>query len=207
MSARKKEALFANPEGFAGLFITEVTNALADHVAARLQFTVESAPSEWGYDLEDLFPPEREFPQKELIPASAAGLYDQVQVDSEVEERFVRYRLNEDGEVLFYFKFPPRFRIEFPRIIGNYNPDWGIARYGPDRPGVSGAERRVILELVRETKGSEELDTLQFPHEKRKIDCARKHFAAVGVDFRVVSDQAVEWWRPEIVAEQGRLGE
>ncbi len=199
LSARKKEAFFANPEGFAGLFIAEVTNALADHVAARIEFTVDHAPSEWGYDLEDLFPPEREFPQRELVPASAAGLYDQVQVDSEVEEQFVRYRLNDDGEVLFYFKFPPRFRIEFPRIIGNYNPDWGIARYSPDR--------RVILELVRETKGAEELGTLQFPHEKRKIDCARRHFAAVGVDFRVVTDQAVEWWRPEIAAEQGRLGE
>ncbi|MBN2004569.1 MAG: DEAD/DEAH box helicase family protein [Anaerolineae bacterium] len=205
LSAHKKQSLFANPEGFVGLFTTEVINALADHVAARIEFTVTRAPAAWGYDLEDLFPPEREFPQKELIPASSAGLYDQVQIDSEVEERFVRYRLNDDGEVLFYFKFPPRFRIEFPRIIGNYNPDWGIARYGPDRPAVSGAERRVVLELVRETKGSEELATLQFPHEKRKIACARKHFAAVGVDFRVVSDQTVTWWRAESAAEQLEL--
>jgi type III restriction enzyme len=187
LSSPKKESIFTNPEGFAGLFIGEINNALADHVAERIEFFVESAPTEWGYDLEDLFPTEREFPQKELVPASAAGLYDQVQVDSEVEERFVRYRLNDDDEVIFYFKFPPAFRIEFPRIIGNYNPDWGIARYGPDR--------RIILELVRETKGTTELERLQFPHERRKVVCATKHFEAVGIDYRVVSDETVDWWR------------
>lgn len=197
LSDRKKAAFFANPEGFASVFITEINNALADHVAERIQFTVEPAPTEWGHDLEDLFPPEKEFPQKELLTTSPAGLYDQVQVDSEVEERFVRYRLNDDDQVIFYFKFPPAFRIEFPRIIGNYNPDWGIARYSEDG--------RLILELVRETKGTTELDTLQFPHEKRKIECARKHFAAVGIDFRVVSDATVQWWWPEVV--QQRLEE
>ena len=196
LNDRKKQALLANPEGFAGLFIGEILNALADHVAERIKFLVTAAPTEWGYDLDDLFPPEREFPQRELVPASQAGLYDQVQVDSEVEERFVRYRLNDDDEVVFYFKFPPTFRIDFPRIIGNYNPDWGIARYGPDR--------RIILELVRETKGTTELDALQFPHEKRKITCAKKHFATIGVDFRVVSDQTVDWWQREQV-EQLRL--
>lgn len=197
LNERKKQSFLTNPEGFAGLFIGEINNALADHVAERIAFQVEPARTEWGYDLEDLFPVEKEFPQKELIPASPAGLYDQVQVDSEVEERFVRYRLNDDGEVIFYFKFPPAFKIEFPRVIGNYNPDWGIARYGPDR--------KLILELVRETKGSTELDTLQFPHEKRKIECARKHFQAVGIDYRVVSDQTVEWWRAEAGEQLGFL--
>ena len=104
-----------------------------------------------------------------------------------MESRFVQYRLNKDDEVIFYFKFPPVFKVQLPKILGNYNPDWGIARYGPDR--------KLILELVRETKGKEELEGLQFPSEKRKIQCARKHFQAVGIDYRVVTDQVVEWWR------------
>lgn len=199
LSQRRKAALCANPEGFAGVFITEINNALADHIAERIEFYVTSAPTAWGYDLDDLFPAQKEYPQKELVAASPAGLYDQMQVDSEVEERFVRYRLNDDEQVLFYFKFPPRFRLEFPRIIGNYNPDWGIARYGDDG--------RLILELVRETKGTTDLAALQFPHEQRKIACAQKHFAAVGIDFRVVADTTVRWWEPEVEAEQGRLEE
>ena len=97
------------------------------------------------------------------------------------------HRLNEDEQVLFYFKFPPSFKIDFPRVIGNYNPDWGIARY---RDG------KILLELVRETKGHEELAGLQFPGEKRKILCAQKHFRSVGVDYRVVSDETPDWWKP-----------
>ena len=189
LSERKKGAIFANPEGFAGQFIAEISNALADHIAERIQFFVEAPGLDWGYDLDDLFPPEKVFPQKELIDSGPAGLYDQTQVDSDVEKQFVRYRLMEDRQVVCYFKFPPSFKIQFPKILGNYNPDWGIARYGPDG--------KTVLELVRETKGQQDLAKLRFPNEKRKILCARKHFAAIGIDYRVVADQALEWWKAE----------
>ncbi|MBU1289596.1 MAG: cytochrome c [Alphaproteobacteria bacterium] len=179
------ETIWTNPEGFASLFITEINNALADHIAERIEFEVTPAPTEWGYDLNDLFPAEKEFPQRELIEASPAGLYNKIQYDSDVEQRFVIHRLNQDDQVLFYFKFPPAFKIDFPRVIGNYNPDWGIARY---RDG------KILLELVRETKGREELQDLQFPHEARKIRCAQKHFKNVGIDYRVVSDETADWW-------------
>ena len=191
LTPRRKEALFLNPEGFASLFITEISNALADHIAERIQFQISPiTPSEWGYDLDDLFPPEKSFPQKELVRGSPASLYDQVQVDSDVEKNFVEQRLNPDGDVVFYFKFPASFKFDFPRVIGNYNPDWGIARYIPDDHG-----GKVILELVRETKGREEVEQLQFSHEKRKIRCAEKLFKALGIDYRIVTDQTADWWK------------
>ena len=191
LSQRRKAAIFKNPEGFAGLFITEIKNALADHIAERIQFQVQPvAPQDWGYDLDDLFPPEKEFPQKELVPGSAASLYDQVQIDSDVEKGFVEQRLNPDGEVIFYFKFPPAFKFDFPRVIGNYNPDWGIARY-------RSADDRLILELVRETKGQTDPGKLQFAHETRKVRCAQKLFDALGIDYRIVTDRTVDWWRPD----------
>jgi type III restriction enzyme len=199
LTERKKLSIFSNPEGFASQFITEINNALADHVADRIEFVVESAPTGWGYDLDDLFPKEKEFPQKELVEGSKVSLYDQIQYDSDVERNFVINRLNKDNEVVFYFKFPPSFKIQFPRILGNYNPDWGIARYSEDR--------KMILELVRETKGGEELEGLQFPSEKRKIQCALKHFKAVGIDYRVVTDQVIRWWDPgDQIPEQAKLG-
>jgi type III restriction enzyme len=197
LSDHQKDSIFANPEGFAGLFISEIKDTLADHIAERIQFTVSADPLDWGADLDDLFPATKEYPQKELIPASTASLYDLVQVDSDVEMRFVEERLNGDGQILFYFKFPPKFKLDFPRIIGDYNPDWGIARYRD-------AERKLTLELVRETKGGVELDLLRFPHEKRKIECAMKVFEALGVDYRVVSDETADWWESE--ARQGKMG-
>jgi len=189
LTDRKKQTIFANPEGFASQFITEINNALADHVADRIEFVTRPAPTNWGEDLENLFPKEKEFPQKELVDGSTSSLYDQIQVDSDVERNFVLNRLNKDDQVIFYFKFPPLFKIPLPRVLGNYNPDWGIARWGDDG--------RMVLELVRETKGREELEGLQFPSERRKIECARKHFKAVGIDYRVVTDQVVDWWKAE----------
>ncbi len=192
LSERKKEAIFYNPEGFAGLFIGEINNAMKDHIAERIEFEITPAPLKWGLELEDAFPAEKEFPQKELIEGSAASLYDHVQVDSDVEERFVRLKLNDDDKVAFYFKFPPTFKIDFPRIIGDYNPDWGIARY---------KDGKILLELVRETKGGENLDLLRFPHEARKIRCAQKVFTALGVDYRVVTDNTADWWESAVEQE------
>jgi len=190
LSDRKKNSIFGNPEGFSGIFITEIQNELADHIAERIEFKISPVVQDDEVNLEDLFPAEKEYPQKELVDGSPAGLYDQIQIDSDEESRFVCDYLNEDQDVVFYFKFPPTFKINFPRIIGNYNPDWGIARIGEDG--------EVTLELVRETKGGEDIAKLRFPHEKRKVICAEKHFKALGIDYRVVMAKP-GWWRPGAV--------
>jgi len=184
----QKQSIFANPEGFTSMFLTEVRNALASHVAERIQFILEPAPTHWGHDIEDLFPPHKDFPQKELVASPSVGLYDQVQVDSDVEKRFVENRLKRDEQVIFYFKFPPSFKIALPKVIGGYNPDWGIARLFP--------EEKVTLELVRETKGTTDIDKLQFPSEKRKLVCAMKFFQAIGLDYRTIDDTIPDWWKP-----------
>jgi len=72
------------------------------------------------------------------------------------------------------------------KIIGNYNPDWGIIRYDENK--------KIKLELVRETKGNIDPNLLQFPNEKRKIDCAKKHFATIKMDYRQVTDEIHHWF-------------
>ena len=186
MAGSKMAHLFRNPEGFATVFSTIIRGALADHILDRIEFLLPGDRAE--QDLDRLFPGSQDLPQRELVPAGAHALYDQVQTDSDAEARFVRERLVPDDRVICYFKFPPKFRIPLPQIIGNYNPDWGILRY--DQAG------RVVLQLVRETKGTEELGALQFPHEKRKVLAARKHFRALGLDYRVITDQTPAWWLP-----------
>lgn len=183
----KKEHLFRNPEGFAGTFIEEIESVLAAHVAANIEF--ELTGEQLGYDLDELFPEEMDYPQKELVEAGEQGLYDKMQTDSEVEERFVSYRLRKDEENLsFYLKFPPAFKLPLPNVIGNYNPDWGIVRYTGDG---------VKLELVRETKGTENVEELQYPHEKRKIRCAHKLFDTLGIDYRPITDDTKAWWKSQ----------
>lgn len=110
--------------------------------------------------------------------------------------KFIQQYLNEDNEVIFYFKFPPKFKLDFPRIIGDYNPDWGVARY-------DGTKEKVILELVRETKGGTDIDKLHFTHEARKIRVAEKFFQTIGVNYRVVDDKTADWWKS--ATEQGKF--
>ena len=147
---------------------------------------------------EDCFPKTGKFAQRELIASGKRGIYDKVQIDSEVERSFVDHRLRADEDnILCYFKFPPKFRIQFPKIIGNYNPDWGILRRGP--------EGKPVLELVRETKGTTDLGRLQFTNEARKIRCAQHFFKAIGVSYRVVDGNVQQWWLDDAPHEQKSL--
>lgn len=101
---------------------------------------------------------------------------DRIALDSGVEETFARF-LEDSKSVKFYLKLPGWFLVPTP--LGNYNPDWAIVRQedGGDR-----------LYLVRETKGSNVLESLQWEHEQFKIKFGAAHFSALRVDFSFGSD-------------------
>jgi type III restriction enzyme len=87
--------------------------------------------------------------------------------------------------------------VSLPELIGNYNPDWGVARLHRN-----GAVE--VRTFVHETKGTIELGKLQFLHERRKIRCAQKYFATIGVNYRPIDPKKVGgWWEP--VDEASRL--
>ena len=98
--------------------------------------------------------------------------------------------------VQLYFKFPAKYKVNAPKIIGNYNPDWAILR-------TDGTNQQ--LEIVRETKGTEDINALPHSNEARKIICGYKHFAAVGVDYRFVDDKDEKWFEKSPVDLQRRL--
>lgn len=152
----------------------------------RIKFSLEDGKS--LFNLGKLFPIKKDFVQRELVEAGEKGLYDLVQADSKNERDFVACRVKPDEKIVFYFKFPASFKIKLPKVIGDYNPDWGIVRH--DDRG------KLILQLVRETKFREEAE-LRFPHEKRKVECARRHFRVMKIDYRPIFPDFAEWWRSE----------
>jgi type III restriction enzyme len=100
------------------------------------------------------------------------SLFDAVVYDSEVERRFAK-DLDSNENVKLFVKLPSWFKIDTP--IGSYNPDWAFV-----------TEREKKLFFVRETKSSldgEERRT----KENQKIDCGRRHFDSIGVDYAVVT--------------------
>jgi type III restriction enzyme len=185
-----KKNLLKNPEGFSEIFIREIRNILANHIADTIEYNLTKDSED--YQLEELFPVTKHFPQKELIEGTEHSIYDWVQIDSDVEKRFVAHKLQEDdksGNILFYFKFPSAFKVSMPKIIQNYCPDWGVARI--EEGG------KTSIQLVRETKGTMVMDRLRFPNESRKIACAKKHFAKLGLRYRPIDDKILKWWEDE----------
>ncbi len=93
-------------------------------------------------------------------------VHDYVKTDSDVERKFASDL--ECEEVHVYAKLPGGFKIPTP--LGNYNPDWAI---------VFNTNKFKYVYFIAETKGS--METLQQKEiEQKKINCAKKHFEALG---------------------------
>ena len=95
-------------------------------------------------------------------------LYDSIEFESEVERRFAE-DLDNNEHVKLFVKLPNWFKIDTP--IGPYNPDWAFV-----------TEREEKLYFVRETKSTLDEDKRRL-EENQKIDCGRKHFKEIEVDF------------------------
>lgn len=115
--------------------------------------------------------------QNAYEPKHSKSIYNYVVYDSSTVERPFAYDLDMAEDVKVFAKLPSRFTIDTP--VGSYNPDWAYATEG----GYGG--KRVFF--VVKTKGGGNVDLAMRPREAAKIDCARKHFAALddGVTYSV----------------------
>ena len=111
---------------------------------------------------------------------SAKSLYDLVVLDSMGTEKNFAESLEHEDDVVVYTKLPRGFYINTP--MGKYNPDWAVAFR-------EGSVKHVYF--IAETKGTDDLPSDLRGAEKGKIECARRHFAAISendVVFDVVSN-------------------
>lgn len=107
--------------------------------------------------------------QNAYKPVHDKSIYNYVVYDSSTIERPFAYDLDMAEEVKVFAKLPSKFTIDTP--VGSYNPDWAYVtedEYGGKR-----------VFFVVETKGGSNVDPATRPREAAKIDCARKHFAAL----------------------------
>lgn len=111
---------------------------------------------------------------------STKSLYDIVVVDSKgIEKNFVE-ELEKEEFVEVYTKLPRGFYINTP--MGRYNPDWAIAFK-------EGSVKHIYF--IAETKGNDWQESQLRGAEDAKIECARRHFAAISdnkIKYGVVKD-------------------
>lgn len=163
-----------NPQAFTVLVSSRINAALHEQMVAGIQY--EPVPG-LSWEMHRLEPEaseeiERYAARLYNVQSGDKTLYDHVEVESEVERRFAK-GLDDNQHVRFFMKLPAWFTVDTP--IGPYNPDWAI---------VFGDSERVYL--VRETKGSIDPEEIR-GREETKIRCAKRHFAAIDVDYAVTS--------------------
>lgn len=111
---------------------------------------------------------------------SAKSLYDIVVVDSQGVEKNFAEALEKEADVEVYTKLPRGFYINTP--MGHYNPDWAIAFK-------EGTVKHVYF--IAETKGNDWQTSQLRGVEDAKIECARRHFAALSdskIEYGVAKD-------------------
>jgi len=151
-----------NPESF----IREVSKIINDEKSATLINNVVYSKTDETWS-DDIFTINNfKGSLSENILEVRKHVYDYLKTDSKTERRFATDL--ESGEILVYAKLPNDFKISTP--VGNYNPDWAI---------VFDTDAVKYIYFIAETKGI--METLQLKgSEERKIEYARKHFAALG---------------------------
>ncbi|HEY8576295.1 MAG TPA: DEAD/DEAH box helicase family protein [Devosia sp.] len=177
-AAPDPKAILDNPYEFGAALVGIIKAKLADQLVGGIKYERDGTwYSQTQFD--DVIEALAANVVKSEANALSGGthIYDGVEIDSTTIERPFAEALEKDARVKLYVKLPRWFVVPTP--IGGYNPDWAIVMdigEGQDR-----------LYLVRETKGSTDLDHLR-PDEKRKIECAEKHFSqTLGVDYAVIT--------------------
>jgi type III restriction enzyme len=117
-----------------------------------------------------------------LVNTPKKGIFDKMVVDSDIERRFSIGAEN-DTEVVCFLKLPNWYRIPVPNVFNNdgwYEPDFGLVMKRKELK--NGAEHEFYF--VIETKGTNNIDDRKALTESEwfKIQCALKHFAALGIE-------------------------
>ena len=163
-----------NPQAFMAVIAKEISRALHDLMLEGIKYE-KVAGAYWEQSRIEQDAEEgivRYLSNLYEVQNRDKSLFDAVEYESEVEKEFAR-DLDNNENVKLFVKLPSWFKIDTP--IGPYNPDWAFV-----------TEREEKLYFVRETKSTLDNEDLR-TKENQKIDCGKRHFETLGVDYGVVT--------------------
>lgn len=117
---------------------------------------------------------------KKLAKTPQRGVYDKQKIDSAIEKTFAE-NADADNQIVCILKLPKSYRVPTP--IGFYEPDFGIVL--KRREVGAGSDEQFYF--VVETKGTAKLGDIKALKESEtyKMNCALKHFEALGVKLNI----------------------
>lgn len=167
-----------NPSVFIDKVEAAINAALYNEVADGIVYT-PSGDERWSAELFRTAHQDETVVKPEFVVPVSKSVTDFVVCDSKVEVAFANF-LEKRRDVPLFLKLPGWFKIDTP--LGNYNPDWAIVR--EESAGQT-------LYLVRETKGTDVIENLQWETEGWKIQFGKAHFSALKVDYAFSNDPDV----------------
>lgn len=159
-----------NPSVFIDQVDAAMNQALYQQVAKGIVYSPDSG-KHWRAELLKSKHQEETIAKSEFVVPVTKSVVDKIVCDSKVEVQFAQ-DLEKHPEVPLFLKLPEWFKVPTP--LGNYNPDWAIVRAEPGGK---------YLYLVRETKGTDNLEKLQWESEGWKIKFGQAHFRSISVDY------------------------
>ncbi len=165
-----------NPVLFAQQASTLIRRAERDHMLRGLRYT----PTGEALSLDTLQVVVETI--KDIAHTPRHGLYDAQAIDSGQEKRFAE-AADVDPQLLCLLKLPEGYVIPTP--VGNYTPDFGLVFKESGRRVMELGANLTAQEgefFVVEVKGTHDLNDPKAltPEEVLKIECAARHFEALG---------------------------
>lgn len=166
-----------NPAVFVDRVSEAINQALYDQAAEGIVYT--PGDDRWTAELFKSAHQDETVAKPEFVVSAQKSITDKIVCDSGIEVTWAKYFEARDDIPLF-IKLPGWFLVPTP--LGNYNPDWAFVR--KEHAGD-------YLYLVRESKGTDKLEELQWEAEGWKIEFGKAHFKALNVDYDFHWDPAV----------------
>ena len=177
-----KSQLIKNPPKFTQAAIQILRAEVLASLLRKLEYTVtdETIPFDFNAAIELSVANER------VVNTPNKGVYDKMVIDSNLERDFaIDADSHIQSEIVCFLKLPASYKIPIPKIFNqdaHYEPDFGIVLKQKKR--FEAAEENYYF--VVEVKGTNTLNdkAALTEAEKFKIECAIRHFAALGITLK-----------------------
>jgi type III restriction enzyme len=163
------------------VFMDQVERAMKEALYAQEAEGIVYKPTgnSWRAELFKQWHQDETIAPSSMVLDVTKSITDKIVCDSGIERNFAQF-LEERDDVPLFIKLPHWFKIDTP--LHGYNPDWAFVRQHP---------KGNYLYLVRETKGTDKLEELQWESEGWKIKFGTAHFEKLKVDFSWGKDPQV----------------
>ena len=177
-----KKQLIKNPPKFTQAAIQILRAEVLASLLRKLEYTVtdETMPFDFNAAIEQSVSNER------IVDTPNKGVYDKMVIDSGLERDFaIEADSHAQSEIVCFLKLPASYKIPIPKIFNqdaHYEPDFGIVLKQSQRFD-NNVENYYFVVEVKGTNDPNDKASLT-ESEKFKIECAKKHFAALGITLK-----------------------